>query len=180
MKCRQSGISRHTFMKHPKFHFSSTSSFSEKFGEEKEEIFDRILDMKPEDIQLECQKYGLPIAEMKIRNIQTIINYLNQQDRELQGIIKPEQPEQVKTPIFKKPEDDPFNLEKAKKNMAAQMSRLKKKRSAVINESEEVAAATPFLEQVQTPKNPFEGVEIVGPAGRKYEMKIFKRTQYDG
>ena len=41
-------------------------SFSDKFGDEKEVIFDRLLDMSPNEVQDQCQRYELPVVDKQI------------------------------------------------------------------------------------------------------------------
>jgi hypothetical protein len=58
-------------------------AFVQKFGAEKDLLFDQILDMNSEQVQMECQKHGLPVVDRKIHNVQTLILYLNKQHQEL-------------------------------------------------------------------------------------------------
>ena len=44
-------------------------------------MFDQLLEMNSDQVQAECQKYGLTVVDKQIRNIQSIIKYLNEQEK---------------------------------------------------------------------------------------------------
>ena len=44
-------------------------------------MFDQLLEMNSDQVQAECQKYGLTVVDKQIRNIQSVIKYLNEQEK---------------------------------------------------------------------------------------------------
>jgi len=41
-------------------------TFAQKFGKEKDELFDELLDMTADQVQHQCSQYGLPVVEKQI------------------------------------------------------------------------------------------------------------------
>lgn len=45
-----------------------------------------ILEMKADEVQKECLKYGLPVVDKQIHNIQRLVSFFNTEDKKLKTI----------------------------------------------------------------------------------------------
>ena len=64
---------------------SEDQMYFQKFGKLKSDLLDSWLEMTNEDLQRECEKYGVQTTDKHIDNIQNLFEYLKVFDAECQS-----------------------------------------------------------------------------------------------
>jgi hypothetical protein len=72
-----------------------------KFGMSKQSMINYWLDLKTDKLKEECRKYGLPVADRGIQNIQVLLSFINGYADSYNDLLTPQEPvaqEQDKMP----------------------------------------------------------------------------------